>query len=514
MNLDKEKIIVQVDKIINSQKFNRSKTLCKFLQFIVSETLNGKENQLKEYTIGIKVLNKNVTYSPQEDPSIRIHANRLRKFLVEYYEEDGRGDEIIISIPRGAYVPSFVINNSDSKIANIGFDIKSKIALLPFNYFNTGDAEPRICYKLHQEIIHELSYFHEIDIVSEFLELSPNVLEQQLADQKVDYCVVGKCLNEEGKLTISIELRSVPFGVQPIWTESININDGVKEENAYGPLLQKVISVLCGFLGIIYRNKQDVRLKQNYDNLGAIFWHNQYHTDFSEEAIMQTLQALNIGLKKSPNNSLLTAFLGELYLNFNLMDLQQDVDFLKKCLELAKRAVYLDENNQHAYGVLAAASVHSKRYEDFIFYSEKCIAINANSPMYQGLIGFISILGGNYQGGYNLMWNAIKKIPYYPFEINVGFCLYNIHKKRYKEAFQWAERIKRKNLIWDPILRITCLAYLNRFQDLDKPKKELFLLKENFSERARIIINIPLFDTDMQDSLIHGLKLAGIEILD
>jgi hypothetical protein len=38
---------------------------------------------------------------------VRVHANRLRKRLAEYYNEEGASHEMHITVPVGQYVPAF-----------------------------------------------------------------------------------------------------------------------------------------------------------------------------------------------------------------------------------------------------------------------------------------------------------------------------------------------------------------------------------------------------------------------
>lgn len=98
----------QLDKIFIHPDFSNSEILKKFLAYIVYETLNGNAGFLKEYTIALNVLEKPVNFNPQKDCIVRIHAGRLRQALTNYYSELGNNDAIIIGIPKGKYVPSFM----------------------------------------------------------------------------------------------------------------------------------------------------------------------------------------------------------------------------------------------------------------------------------------------------------------------------------------------------------------------------------------------------------------------
>lgn len=99
----------ELAKILASVPLSGSAVLSDFLSFIVNETLEGRGPVLKEYTIGVKALKKEPDFNPQIDGIVRIHAGRLRKALKEYYYEEGLHDDVIISIPKGRYVPVFEV---------------------------------------------------------------------------------------------------------------------------------------------------------------------------------------------------------------------------------------------------------------------------------------------------------------------------------------------------------------------------------------------------------------------
>jgi len=133
----------QLERIFHDPHFTESVILKKFLSFIVQETILGRANQLKEYTIAVGVLDKPCSFNPQENGIVRIHAGRLRHALHKYYEELGRDDQIIITIPKGKYVPVFTnrvhvraMNMINHALNDSGFEIEEHgdltLAVLPF----------------------------------------------------------------------------------------------------------------------------------------------------------------------------------------------------------------------------------------------------------------------------------------------------------------------------------------------------------------------------------------------
>ena len=88
-------------------EFAGASRLCGFLRFVVEEELGGRGAELKEYVIGVQAYHKSETYDPRTDPTVRVDAGKLRARLTEYYKTGGRNDPIVISIPKGTFLPRF-----------------------------------------------------------------------------------------------------------------------------------------------------------------------------------------------------------------------------------------------------------------------------------------------------------------------------------------------------------------------------------------------------------------------
>lgn len=97
-----------LSRILASKAFAKSARLSAFLRHVCVTTLEGREKVLCEQHIGTAVFGRPDHYNPSEDTIVRSSARLLRQRLASYYEEEGRQDQLRISIPRGAYVPVFV----------------------------------------------------------------------------------------------------------------------------------------------------------------------------------------------------------------------------------------------------------------------------------------------------------------------------------------------------------------------------------------------------------------------
>lgn len=97
----------ELERILASPGFARNERLSRFLRFVVEQHLDGRDEELKESLIGIEVFGRSPGYDPKRDPIVRTEASRLRARLSEYYLGEGKGDPLVIALPKGGYVPVF-----------------------------------------------------------------------------------------------------------------------------------------------------------------------------------------------------------------------------------------------------------------------------------------------------------------------------------------------------------------------------------------------------------------------
>ena len=99
----------QLERILASEVFSRSQQLRRFLSFIVEQRLAGHGQSLKESVLAHELYGKGTDFDGGADPVVRVDARRLRDKLREYYER--RSDPVVISLPKGSYVPVFEPNS-------------------------------------------------------------------------------------------------------------------------------------------------------------------------------------------------------------------------------------------------------------------------------------------------------------------------------------------------------------------------------------------------------------------
>ncbi len=104
--------------ILASAAFKNSQRSSKLLYYIVSQTLQGKTELLKERLLGVDVFGRSPDYDTGSDHIVRSTANEIRKRLAQYYLEVGCDDDIRIELLPGSYIPQVrptKINGSTEK---------------------------------------------------------------------------------------------------------------------------------------------------------------------------------------------------------------------------------------------------------------------------------------------------------------------------------------------------------------------------------------------------------------
>jgi hypothetical protein len=107
--IDERRALMQA--VLESRTFAKSTRLAQFLKFICTRTIEGKGAEINEQQIGIHVFSRSPMYSASDDSIVRTQARLLRQRLEEYFEHEAPHTSLIITIPKGGYVPVFEPRN-------------------------------------------------------------------------------------------------------------------------------------------------------------------------------------------------------------------------------------------------------------------------------------------------------------------------------------------------------------------------------------------------------------------
>lgn len=119
----------QLERILASPLFKKSKRFPNLLRFVVERSLHGHAEPLKERTLGIEVFGRAPDYDTNLDPVVRTTAVEIRKRIAQYYHEAGHENEIRIDFPAGSYLPEFRMPEKPAVLAEPAAPPRRKPAL-------------------------------------------------------------------------------------------------------------------------------------------------------------------------------------------------------------------------------------------------------------------------------------------------------------------------------------------------------------------------------------------------
>jgi serine/threonine-protein kinase len=240
-----------LERVLASPGFSRNERMARFLRFVVEQHLEGKARELKESVIAIEVFGRSPDYDPTQDSIVRTEAGRLRARLAEYYAGEGKGDALVIEVPKGGYTPVFrqpeaapeTIQTHRPTRSQLGLtgalaglavalgvigwwlvrqtSTPIAIAVLPFENLSHDPANDYFADGLTDELIRNLSIIDGLSPRSRTSSFAfkgkPRNLREAGRELAVDYILEGSILRAGQRLRIDAQLIRVRDDF-PIWS--------------------------------------------------------------------------------------------------------------------------------------------------------------------------------------------------------------------------------------------------------------------------------------------------------
>jgi hypothetical protein len=94
-------------RVAASPGFEKSERLSAFLLYVCERAIQHRPNEITEQQIGVHVYGRPWGYNAADDNIVRSQARVLRWKLDQYFAQEGRSEPVVITIPKGAYLPVF-----------------------------------------------------------------------------------------------------------------------------------------------------------------------------------------------------------------------------------------------------------------------------------------------------------------------------------------------------------------------------------------------------------------------
>ncbi len=349
----------QLARILRSETFQQADRLKRFLTFVVSEAVAGRQAELKEYVIGVQVFRKEEGFDPRTDPIVRVQARRLRAKLVRYYREEGRADPLIIDLPKGGYAPLFRPREVPVLLKRpVSALLVSRNTVVVERFADHSDTRTleHYCDAVRDELVHHLAQLPGIRVLASRGTESRSELEEQVRGAAV---IVGGNVRLSGdRLRTTVHMVDAASNCY-LWSEAIDSNRtdtfDVQERVA---------------LAVIKKLEPEWRTGRGMGTFGApvqnlaaqnLYLQGRYHLNQrTEEALRKAVDFFEKALAEGAEFALAHSGLADAYSLLSHYGVLGPADAWSKAASAAASAVMIDDRCAEAHTSLA----HVKATQD------------------------------------------------------------------------------------------------------------------------------------------------------
>jgi adenylate cyclase len=521
-------IRTQLEKIVGSPDFQNASRLREFLRFVVNEGLDGRADNLKAYTIGIEVFDRPDNFDPITDTIVRVNAGKLRRALERYYLGPGRQDKILISIPKGRYIPVFQIqefeqtrgdvNSVQSACEPLDSTKQPTIAVLPFRKVSLEPSREFIINGLGEELTMALSRFSGLGVIA-YYSTSGNKAEQYSQDQLcrrlgATFVITGSIYQAADELRLNVELVRTDNS-QQVWSKRYDRNFTVDTLfSIKDDIVQNIVATVADDYGIIPKIIAKASRGKTVNELEAyeaVMRYHHYGITLESQAYEEALQALEKTVAIDAEYALAWALLSILYLDaftFSMVDLDNP---LERGMESARKAISIDPFCQHAYFGMCYAQLLQRNEEEIIRNAKKILELNPNAGFLVGTAGWFLAMAGQYDEGFRFIEQSMQLNPFFPSWFHFPYYLNSYLNGNFGDALKTVKKFGLPEFFWNPLMHAAALGQMERITEAQAALQRLILLKPDFPERARFYISCFLIKDKWVDLTLEGLKKAGLK---
>ena len=464
-----ESVRVALKRIMASPDFIASDRARQFLRYVVEETLGGRSDRIKAFSVAIAVFGRDETFDAQNDPTVRIVAGRLRRALEHYYLMAGQNDPVMIDIPKGGYVPVFLGNKAVALPAEtapavdwpaqsgwrhwrLGF-IALSVALIviisaiasyvlgmvPFDKRETGQlpAGPTLLVlpfadlgddatsgvysaALTDEIVTALARYKEITVfgVRTSRSVGADADFRRLHDElDVNYVLEGSVRSHDDRIVVIGRLLDATRETV-LWSERFdNPLSAASLFQIQVRTADEVASAIAQPYGIVFQSETSRILGQPPDDLDAYLCTLRYYVyrrTPSPEGHAGVRDCLERAVAQFPTYATAWALLAHLYLDEErhvLNPRDGEPNPRQRALDASREAIRLDPDNPRALQSLATMLFYTNQVDEAFEVGERAIALTPNDAELLGQLGQLFGLAGRFDEGRAMLEQAIARNP-------------------------------------------------------------------------------------------------------
>jgi adenylate cyclase len=509
----------QLQRILGSPDFHATDRQRSFLQFVVKETLSGRSQEIKGYTVATQVFGRKGDFDQATDPIVSIQAGQLRRALERYYFAAGSQDPIRIDIPKGTYVPIFLEQTGVETDATAGHasnitmeDSWPTLLIRPFENLTGNPVKDCLGIGFATELAVEITRYQEIRAL-----YVRNDSDRRDSHGGARFVLGGHIFEDRTGMKLTVSLADTKTGKQ-IWGESHRSDLDPAELISFQEEVARVVAtkivnefgIISKYLSVESKKKPPTELT-TYE---AILRFYEYEQSFAPESFLKAIEALQHASNIEPECGQVWTLLARLYANAHGLGVPGFENHLEKAVAFAEKGAHIDPDNQRSLATLALVRFHSNELSAAIRESHRALAVNSNTLFMVDGIGYIMTLSGEWERGQALIRKIMKLNPYYRNVVHYALWADCLRREDYQGAYRETMSLRSPVLFWYPLAKAATLGLLGRGEEGNEYAENLLRLRPDFPNRGRALTGRYIKFDNILDQVIEGLCNSGLALED
>jgi TolB-like protein len=509
----------ELQRILESPRFNASERNRGFLTYVVEQTLAGRTDRIKAYTIATEVFGRDAKFDPQLDSIVRIEAGRLRRSLERYYLTDGRTSHLRIDIPRGGYVPIFDF----AEPVRVPHASAGPPRVLVTTFEEEGDQScfPTFTRGFTRSLIIALTRFTGLRIFgSETALRHPAEVGHKAARPELaaDYVVTGQTSLLPDRFEVDVLLVEAATG-RVVWAEtferSLKPSEIIGLRNEVANRVGRALAQPYGAIQSDRARDADGRAPERLGSYAAVLLFYAYWQTFDREMI----EAVRVGLERAvttePDYAEAISCLSLVYTNafrFRHPINGPLQDPLERALALADRAIELAPNSSWARYALGVARWFAGDPDASLDALETGRRLNPNDTTILADLGQRYAMLARWSEAVPLLEESYATNLAQPGGYRIGLFLYHFAHGRYAEALADARRVNAPQVLYGHVATAAAAAELGIDDEAADAVAAIRALDPDYGARVVADLGSRHVAPELVSLIVAGLEKAGLPI--
>ncbi|TAM43475.1 MAG: tetratricopeptide repeat protein [Gammaproteobacteria bacterium] len=390
---------------------------------------------------------------------------------------------------------------------------RPSIAVLPFVNLGNDPAQAYLADGVTADITTSLSKLSGLYVIASSSILSyrnASANPKQVAEAlRVRYVLEGNVRRIGNRLRVNAQLVDATTGFH-LWAERYD-RDMKDVLDVQDDITAKIVSALSVKLTEAERRRTARRYTVDIEAYDEFLRGQALYVRGTPEENLQARALFQQAIDRDPGFARAYGAMALSYVDEFRFGLGKNPAALERALELANKAVALDDQLPQAYRALSYAQLHRREYRRSIDSIQRAIALDPNDTDGSASLALSHMYDGDYETAVRMLRDVMRLNPHYParYASALGHAYYFLG--RHEDAVTTLRDAIERNasLLSSHVFHTAALSHLGRKDEAAWAASQIRALSQNFAAE-NVSEMFPIKDPAKQRALIDDLKRAGL----